>query len=483
MASHGIEIHDHSRISPPQSTPETLLSLTFFDLYWLRFHPVERIFYHTLPTPLSHPSTFFTQLLPTLKTSLSHTLHHFPALAGNVVWPPDSPNPFVKYTPSDTVSLLVALSHADFDHLLDHSPRHASDSRAFVPHLESSNSHAQVLSLQITLFPNKGFTIGITNHHAVLDGKSVTLFLKAWSSLCKTINESEPESNSPLPLAKELQPFFDRSVIKPASEFGIDVSKDPTGIFKKLFPNENDEARCVKLLPFPPRLEDTVRATFVLTRADLEKLKKRLLLKWDTEPEQESKSKFFSKPPTLSSFVVTTAYTVVCIAKALDGVEPEKHKFGFGLGLAVDFRAKMQPPIPDNYIGNCLWGLLLDAEPLDFVKEEGVVAIAKSLHGNIKEMSDKGIFHDVNVFSKYEAWIKGGVEIFGIAGSNRFGVYGIDFGWGKPSKVEIASLDRALTIGLAENKDEEGGLEVGLVLNKDVMNLFVTLFRGGLLDE
>ncbi|KOM29968.1 hypothetical protein LR48_Vigan843s003000 [Vigna angularis] len=37
--------------------------------------------------------------------------------------------------------------------------------------------------------------------------------------------------------------------------------------------------------------------------------------------------------------------------------------------------------------------------------------------------------------------------------SNRFGVYETDFGWGRPAKVEITSIDRGLTIGMAESKD------------------------------
>ncbi|GAU19868.1 hypothetical protein TSUD_170940 [Trifolium subterraneum] len=73
-----------------------------------------------------------------------------------------------------------------------------------------------------------------------------------------------------------------------------------------------------------------------------------------------------------------------------------------------------------------------------------------------------------------------GFEIIGVAGSNRFGVYEIDFGWGRPEKVEIVSVDRGLTIGLAESKNGKGGIEVGLVLNKHAMDIFSTLFLEGL---
>ncbi|KAG5016696.1 hypothetical protein JHK82_022348 [Glycine max] len=444
MGSHNIKIQYHSRVSPPSAT-QTSLSLTFFDLFWLRFHPVERIFFYTLPTPQSNPSIFYSKIVPKLKTSLSHTLQHFPPLAGNVVWPNDSPNPIVQYTPGNSVSFVVAESEADFNHVLDNSPHQASESRSLVPHLDSSDSHASIVSLQITLFPNRGFSIGISTHHSVLDGKSSTLFIQAWSSLCQTNDDESSESSSPS-LAPKLVPFFNRSVIRTPSELGLNFPTNWTEALTKLFPTGNSDGRCLKLLPFPPRLEDEVRATFVLTGADLEKLRK------------------------------------VCIAKAIHGVEKEKEKFAFA--FTVDCRARLEPPIPENYFGNCVWGNLVDADPLDFIKEEAFGIVAKSIHSKIKEMLDKGIFHGADSsFSKYESMAKEKVEVFAIAGSNRFGVYGTDFGWGKPAKVEITSVDRGLTIGLAESKDGNGGVEVGLVLKKNVMDLFATLFRRGVSDE
>ncbi|XP_047154489.1 phenolic glucoside malonyltransferase 1-like [Vigna umbellata] len=123
-------------------------------------------------------------------------------------------------------------------------------------------------------------------------------------------------------------------------------------------------------------------------------------------------------------------------------------------------------------------------KPSAFIEKEGFVIIAKSIHSKIKEILDKGVFHEADDLGRiYAALVKERVEMLGIAGSNRFGVYENDFGWGKPSKVEIASVDRALTIGLAENRDAKGGVEIGIVLKRPVMELFGTLFRGGLSNE
>ncbi|KAG4925893.1 hypothetical protein JHK87_051433 [Glycine soja] len=189
------QIHDHFSVSPPSATA-TSLSLKFFDLFWLRFHPVERIFFYTLPTPQSDPSIFYSKIVPKLKTSLSHTLQHFPPLAGNVVWPHDSPNPIVQYTPGDAVSVLVAESEADFNHVLDNSPRSIGVTLFSTPLGFIGFSCLYCLSSNHSV-PQQGFSIGISTHHSVLDGKSSTLFIKAWSSLCKTNDDESSESSSP----------------------------------------------------------------------------------------------------------------------------------------------------------------------------------------------------------------------------------------------------------------------------------------------
>ncbi|KAK7275731.1 hypothetical protein RIF29_16853 [Crotalaria pallida] len=477
-----IKIHEHCHIAPPPTAAPSSHPLTFFDLAWLRFHPVERTFFYSFPFPhANNPSFFFEKVIPNLKTSLSLTLQHFLLLAGNIVWPSDSETPILQYTPGKDVgvSLLIAESEADFNHIVDNSPHEAADSRSFVPHLESFDTHASIISLQITHFPNKGFSIGISTHHAVLDGKSSTMFIKAWASLCHHQVVDEESQSSPS-LVPELEPFLDREVIKDPTGLGLFFTKIWTEKLSKLFPTEQNSGRTLKILPFPPQLEDSVRATFEITREDLEKIKKRVLSKWDDiDIAMNNEIPSYSKPHTLSSFVLTCAYVSVCIAKAIQGVESNKQKFVFS--FTTDCRGRLEEPVPNNYFGNCVWGEFVDTQPTDYIHEEGVVIVAKNIHNKIKKMLEKGVLEGVSdMFSTYASLQSEGIERIGIAGSNRFGVYGIDFGWGKPAKVEIPSIDRGLTFGIADSKDGKGGIEVGLVLNKHVMDIFKTLFNAGL---
>ncbi|XP_058736449.1 phenolic glucoside malonyltransferase 1-like [Vicia villosa] len=461
-----IKIHEHFKVVPPSSSTQTTttIPLTYFDIFWLRFHPVERVFFYTLPNSQSHPSSFFQKLVPILKSSLSLTLQHFPPLAGKIIWPSDSSKPFIKFNPDedDGVSLLIAESDLNFNNLVENSPQEASLSRSLIPYLESTESFASVVSIQITLFPNNGFSIGISTHHAVLDGKSSTMFIKAWAYLCKKIIETEDESPTLLP---DLEPLFNREIIKDPNQLAAKFTEHMNEMATKMFPNEKPNHRNLKILPFEPKLEDSLRATFKLTRDDLDIIKQRVLSKWEIFETNAS------KPQTLSSFILTCCYSLVCIAKAIHEVEKEKEKFGFI--FSVDCRARLEPPIPSNYFGNCVWGIIIDSQPLDFIKEDGDFLVAKCMHERIKMINK-------NMFGKFGPMMNQGIEVIALAGSNRFGVYEIDFGWGRPEKVEIVSIDRGLTIGLAESRDGNGGVEVGVVLKKDVMDHFRDLFVEGL---
>ncbi|WJX75330.1 hypothetical protein P8452_58872 [Trifolium repens] len=446
-----IKIHEECKVAPHSST-QLSLPLTFFDLIWLRFHPVERIFFYTLQNSQSHPTFFFQNLVPKLKSSLSLTLQHFLPLAGNIVWPSDSPKPFIQFNPNDGgVSLLLAQcddDDIDFNKILEHNSSHeASLSRSFVPDLESTDSFASIISIQITLFPKSGFSIGISTHHAVLDGKSSTMFVKAWASICKSLEETNSPNLEPF-----LEPILEREVIKDPKDLE-NVFINSWNRISSHFDKSNVKSIKIMSNMFQPIIKDSNNIV-------------------EGAQEQEH-------PKKLSSFVLTCSYVSVCIAKAIQQSESDK-KQKFSFGFPVDCRDRLDHPIPENYFGNCVSNHIVDTEPEDFTKEDGVVIVAKKIYGKIKNM-DKGVLDGLDtLIYKLMAMIGEGIKGMGVAGSTKFGVYEIDFGFGRPEKVEITSIDRGLTIGLTESKDLKGGVEVGLVLNKHVMDLFHTIFHEGI---
>lgn len=66
-------------------------------------------------------------------------------------------------------------------------------------------------------------------------------------------------------------------------------------------------------------------------------------------------------------------------------------------------------------------------------------------------------------------------NIFSVRGSPKFNVYEIDFGFGKPVKVE--TMHSSSVMSLAESRDKEDGLEVGLVFKIEEYEYFCSLIE------
>jgi hypothetical protein len=72
------------------------------------------------------------------------------------------------------------------------------------------------------------------------------------------------------------------------------------------------------------------------------------------------------------------------------------------------------------------------------------------------------------------------VNIVTVAGSPRFGVYETDFGWGRPKKSEVVHIDDTGVISLAECRDEDGAIEVGLALSRRNIGDFTAIWEQSL---
>ncbi|CAK8533378.1 unnamed protein product [Lathyrus sativus] len=430
----------HEPTKPSQSP--TSLPLTFFDLLWLRFPPVQRLFFYELT---NSPSFFYQTLLPDLKNSLSLTLQLFLPLSGHIVWPIDSPKPIINYVRGDSVSFTVVESNESFEDL---SSNHceASKRHHLIPLLNTSHEKASLISIQVTLFPNKGFCIGITTHHAAFDGKSSTTFMKSWSY----ISCSNPN-------LENVTPCFDRSVIEDnyngISEAYVDA------LLKHYGPNN----KSLKVWEFPGRLKnDAIKRNFEMSPANIETLK------------NHAKSEMKMNVINLSTFSVTCAYVISCLAKA---DEPKDEKVSFM--YSVDCRTRLEPSISSMYFGNCIAGEKIELETKKLIGKDGFLSALEGINEGLNKVKN-------GVINGAENWLhdmlnsRESFKLYPTAGSPRFEVYDIDFGFGKPKKVDMASIDKTGAFSLSESKNHNGGIEIGLALDKHEMEAFSTFFVQGL---
>ncbi|ESQ32559.1 hypothetical protein EUTSA_v10004202mg [Eutrema salsugineum] len=437
------------RVSPPPPSNSLTLPLTFFDLGWLKLHPVDRLVFYRVPELTR------SVLVNKLKSSLSATLLHYLPLAGHLVWDPNETKPSVVYSPDnqDAVYVTVAESNGDLSRLAGDEPRPAIEFHPLVPELPVSEESARVLAVQITFFPGQGFSLGVTAHHAVLDGKTTAMFLKAWAHHCKQEQDALPQ---------DLIPSLDRTVVR-----------DPTGIETKLLNrwiSASGNKRSLKLFPSKEIGADIFRVTHRLTRENIQKLRERV----------ETESRDGAEKLRLSTFVITYAYVITCMVKARGG-EPNRRVC---IGFASDFRSRLNPPLPSTFFGNCIVGsgdFDAKAEPvLEEGEGKGFVSAVESLSGWVNGLCPENI--EKSMLSPFEAFkrMEPGRQMISVAGSTRLGIYGSDFGWGKPVKVEIVTIDKDASVSLSESGDGTGGIEIGVCLTKDDVERFGSLFSRGL---
>jgi hypothetical protein len=462
-----VKIHEVCQVTPFLNSldPPTELSfpLSFFDILFLKVTPAERLFFYKLTE--ATPDYFNSVILPKLKLSLSHTLLRFLPVAGNLIWPVQSTKPVILYTPNDGVSLTIAQSNADFDHLSGTDVCEITGSHPYVPQLPIiTDSKTSVLALQITLFPNQGVSIGATVHHGVLDAKNVAMFIRAWAHVHKQFSENENADLITLP--PELTPFLARTIIEDPD--GIDMLYLNSWLGLNL-PGLDTNHRSLK--PFKQAITDPyskVRALVRLSREDIKNLRERVLcqiekLHLDTE----------TRPMHLSSFVLAYAYVFVCVFKAKKLERDDK----VVLGLTADCRARLG--IPENYFGCCVMPFFVHIGPETVVQENGFLNVIERLSEIIVRLN-KGVLDGAKEKFAEFMTIRPGTLMVTVSGSPQFQIYKADFGWGVPRKVETPSIDKTGSISMQENADGRGGIEIGLVLLKHEMEIFNSLFVDGL---
>lgn len=454
-----VTVLESCRVSPPpEIKAEKSLPLTFLDLMWIPFHPLGSVVFFDIPCSTDH---FIQNIVPNLKSSLSHALQHFSPLAGNLIKPSNTNSQMdfhIRYVEGDSISVIFAECTDDFNHFPGYEARAADLLKPLVPQLPTGFTRvlvsgeecfaAPLLAIQVTVFPDHGVCFGFTNSHVVADGSSFFSFIQAWASFAKQVILKENGSDFQIP-------YYDRSSIK-----------DPLGLGAKLKSNLRASPMVEQNIPDQPAGDTKARVTVVLKQADIEALKSLVIQK---------------RPalPYVSSFTVACAYIWTCMAKTRAAVVKNSEQESLNFGIAYDCRARLDPPLPASYFGNCILSSVTREKRDILAGEEGLFTaaelIGKSLYAklNNKEGVLKGAGNSQNEF----AGILRGEWYLGVAGSPKFDYYNtIDFGWGKPRKFEFVSEP----FYISRCKNSKVDLELGFIMPNNEVEVFSSIFVQGL---
>ncbi|CAN6574696.1 unnamed protein product [Malus baccata var. baccata] len=349
------------------------LPLTFFDLVWLRYPPFHRLFFYDI-LPCSSPADtllfFHSTIIPKLKTSLSIALQHFLPWPETLLGPKTPPNP---------------------------------------PSIMS----------KATPFPSHGgFSVGISMHHAAVDGKILFMFLKSWTHMCKHVHQSDD-----MFFPDQLKSFYDRRGVK--DPFCLQLEDIYSNQFLNMDRRQNN------------------RSNFEFTSTKIQALRKWVLTRMEETTGKQEEG--HDRSVHLSTFSLTCAW--VCLLKA----EQEEVKGDIiSMAFSVDCRSRLTPPLPANYFGNCVTGCLAPAERKGLLGEDGWV-VAKLVNGLYPsdEQTSSGAGHQ---------------RLFTTAGSHRFDI------------TEVVRINRIGTITFADGKNGSGAVDVGLVLKNNIIWRLLLLY-------
>ncbi|GKC01258.1 malonyl-coenzyme A:anthocyanin 3-O-glucoside-6''-O-malonyltransferase-like protein, partial [Tanacetum coccineum] len=299
-------------------------------------------------------------------------------------YPTPTKKPEIRYVEGDSVTVTFAeCSNLDFSELTGNHPRDCDKFYHLVPILGESTRLSDCIkiplfSVQVTLFPNQGFVIGITNHHSLGDASTLFCFLKAWTSIARSGNNDDSF------IANGTFPLYDRMISKNSGLDEIYLKRAKVEGFHQDY-----------VTPSLSGSSDKQRATFILTRAVIN-------------------------------------HAVVAKTNLLIGKE------GF-----------------------------INAAKL----------LGENLHKTLTDYKD-GVVKDhkeyLNLFSHGMP-----TTMTWVSGTPKLRFYDLDFGWGKPKKLETISIDYIGAISLNSCKESKEDLEIGVCISTTLMEDFVCIFEDG----
>ncbi|KAK1568342.1 hypothetical protein Q3G72_023355 [Acer saccharum] len=447
------KVIDQSKVAPPPgSVSTTTVPLTFFDMAWLFCCPVQRIYFYEFSCPTLH----FTQtILPHLKESLSLTLRHFFPYAANLTCPPPPYEPFIIYNQGDGVHVTVIESDADFNHLADNHARDVKTLRSLVPklpsaRLSSDTTHVMpVMAIQFTVFPNSGISIGMTFNHVAADGRSFNHFMKFWAS----VNSSKAEDLTSLSL-----PYHNK-----------DIVKDTNGL-SSMFLEQSRSWGTSSVVNDP---SGNLLVTLVINREKIEQLKHWIATQSENDQELAQ--------IRITTYVVTCAFMWVNLTKLQEKINGSLHDDTcYNFVSVADCRERFEfSMIPGTYFGNCLAYFFVSAKRRELMEDSGIVVAAKTIGRKLSELGKGPLVGAENWVSESEKVVRNG-RLVSVAGSPKFRMYETDFGWGRPKKIEVVHIGAYGSFSFHESREEEGGVQIGAVVERDKLHLFNAVFQQGL---
>ncbi|XP_062196777.1 phenolic glucoside malonyltransferase 2-like [Phragmites australis] len=437
-----------SRVVPEpagRTAGEGPVKLSFFDTPWVVLPPIQRVFLYELPGADEFPA-----VVRRLKESLAATLALYLPLAGKLAYVPETGDVVVDCAdPGVAFVEAEAAEGSDMDvrRLAGNEAHDIPAFLALVPELDAKVLPAPVLLVQTTRLGG-GLALGLSVLHAVADGQAVWRFMGAWAAASR---EGSPVTKSLGP------PHYSRDAINVPG--GDEFARE---MLKKVAPNL--PVANAMGYDFSQRFR-LARRTFYLAADDIRSLKRHIdALALAENAAGDNEAPISCKP--VSTFVALSAlgWTAFVRSKGLASGDDTYLMF------LADLRARLDPPVGDGYLGNCIKGCLASADAGDLLGERGLLHASRAIQAAVAEM-------EAAPLAGTERWIERVMtlpfaRLANVAASPRFRVYeAADLGFGQPARVELVSMNHDGEMVLVGGR-RDGEVQLSVSLDPARMDAF-----------
>ncbi|KAF4365673.1 hypothetical protein F8388_007506 [Cannabis sativa] len=427
-----VEIISRDIVKPSSPTPTHLknYNLCLLDQFYPEFHCGIILFYSSPQT--NHHKNDNQNYCRTLKNSLADTLTDFYPIAGRFK---DTSSIDCNDQGACVVQAKINSSLSNFLGGLSQpscSNNVQKNLKMFIPSLDSitmESASSSILIAQLTEFECGGIAICFSLMHRFCDLASVVVFLKSWSA------RSRGESG------EITVPDFSASSLLPPQDL------PPLPAIDK--PIENRTTR-----------------RLVFEASKISDLKKKF-----TDENKSAKIESISRVEVVFALILKCA---ISAARSIDKLKNKKSAFLH----AVNLRKRTTPPLPENSMGNLIWGIPVEIEgEIEFQEIVNKIRYETTSFYNETVRRIKGdeegttlIFESMN---KQGEIIKttGDLDFYYSSSWCRFPFYDIDFGWGKPVWVSSGIMSPENLIVIEDSKCGNG-IQAWVTLDPKVMEIY-----------
>ncbi|BAT77856.1 hypothetical protein LR48_Vigan09g015500 [Vigna angularis] len=421
----------------PAQESNRICNLTPWDIGMLSMHYIQKGLLFKKPATLVDRQDFIENLLEKLKHSLSLTLFHFYPLAGHLVTNKDPSfyTIFVDCNDSHGARFIYATSDLTIFDIL--SPVDVpAVVHSFFDHHKAVNHDGHtmpLLSVKITELLD-GVFIGCSMNHAIGDGTSYWNFFNTWSEIFQAHAQGH--------------------------EYGVPISRHP--IHNRWFPDG-----CDPLINLPFKHHDQF-----IRRFETPQLRERIFhFSAESIAKLKARANSESKTPKISSFQSLSAHVWRCITRA----RQLPHDEVTSCKLAMNNRARMEPPLPHEYFGNCI-SVVSAGTTVGELLENDLGWAAWKVRQAVANQNDGAVRHAVKEWLQRPVVYQLGVHFDSrsvtMSSSPRFDMYGNEFGMGKAVAV-LSGYANKFDGNVTSYPGSEGGgsIDLEVSLSPDAMSL------------